>query len=123
MENVLAEAGWLPVDQVPEEWKDGREVLAAYGRSNNPSSWTEYLTCRKGHWYNRRHAMLQPQYIRLLRRPDQPDPVIALCKRLLEENNVLREALRRLVADADRNQRPGGGSSVPADIRALLGEQ
>lgn len=34
----------------------------------------------------------------------------------------LRAALRHMVDDADRNQRPGGGSSVPDWVRAALGD-
>lgn len=39
-----------------------------------------------------------------------------------DEIASLRAALRHMIDDADRNQRPGGGSSVPQWVRKALGE-
>lgn len=97
---ALEQAGWAPVDQVPEEWKDGRELTAwtrhdEYAKVAWQVDFDGDEIAYAGWWDLDADQDGHPTHLRILDTPDQPDPLAAVAAELLDEVKRLREELAR----------------------------
>ncbi len=104
---ALENAGWVPVDQVPEEWKDGR-VLEGWCRFHENYGYTsEEIRQHAVRWERYRQparwvsaaptpnyfAGLTVLFVKARHTPTTPDPLAEHLRAALEREEALREAL------------------------------